>query len=169
MKRSSLLQLMVILLVLPLCSGCWLMRILGFPVGDEVPYNPKAEAGDVSVKRNIQFVDIPVPMGFEVRRDVSYSFQGSAFRFGYFRYEGVWGMPQTVNFYRRQMPLTQWLPEVDEADGRWKHRFLYAKGTERCRVLIESTVDGIVVDVRLFNAARDNTASLRAGASAYSR
>lgn len=153
MKRATILPLALVLLALPLCSGCWLLRALGFPVGDEVPYNPKAESGDISVKRNVQFADLPVPMGFLLRRDESYSFQGSTFRFGRFRYEGVWGMTQTVAFFRSQMPLTHWYPEVDESKGRWQHEFLFAKANERCRVEVEDSTDGIVVKMRLFNAA----------------
>ena len=81
MRRTIMLAL-VLLALLPLFSGCPLLRWLGFPVGDKVPYNPKQTGGETVVRKDIQFADIPVPLGFVLRRGQSTSFRGASFRFG---------------------------------------------------------------------------------------
>ncbi|MBN2713257.1 MAG: hypothetical protein JXR97_12625 [Planctomycetes bacterium] len=153
--KIRLIQLSLVLMAIPVFSGCWLLRVLGFPVGDEVPYNPKDTSGEVSVKEDIQFSDIPVPMGFVLRRNDSFSFQGTSFRFGNFVYEGVWGLQKTMAFYRRQMPLSGWELVEDVDESRDSQIYLYAKGRERCKIRVASTLEGIGVNVRLFNAAMD--------------
>lgn len=163
--KNRMICLALTLLVLPVCSGCWLLRVLGFPVGTEVPYNPKAESGEVAVKRDVQFNDIPVPMGFQLRREKSYSFTGKTFRFGRFYYEGIWGLQKTMAFYRSNMPLSGW-ELVEEKDLAYDaHGYLYRKGRERCSLKVEATIEGIEVTARVFNAARVEKAPEQTGQS----
>jgi len=139
----------LVLLVLPFVAGCPLLRWLGFPVGDRVPYNPKADSGDVAVRKDIQFEDIPVPIGFVLRRDQVFSFRGHSFRFGRFVYEGAWTMRKTTDFYREQMPISGWqLLKTDEKDF-YEQTQVYTKRKEVCSVHIKSRTDGVYVLVRL--------------------
>lgn len=150
---KNMVKILLICLAMPLFSGCFLLRLFGFPVGDKVPYNPKATSGDVAVKRNAQFPDIPVPLGFNHRQDKIFSFQGEGFRIGNFIYEGVWSFRLTKEFYRQQMPESGWkLIEIAEGDNAETQ--IYGKGRERCRVIIESKIDYIEVQVRVYNERR---------------
>jgi hypothetical protein len=140
-----------LILLLPLLSGCPLLRWLGFPVGDKVPYNPKEESSGVSIKRDVQFADLPVPMGFEIIRDKSFSFSGHSFRYANFRYEGAWTFRRTTAFYLEQMGVSGWTLEDSRSEG-YAASYIYRKGRERCRVNVESTPETVVVEM-LVNAA----------------
>lgn len=149
-------------LALPVLGGCSVMNFFGYPDGVETPYNPKDTRGDVSVKRDIQFSDIPVPIGFILRRDSTFSFQGTSFRFGRYTYEGAWTLRKTTEFYKEQMPGSGWrLLESNHAfDIRASEEsdtLVYAKGRERVRLYILSTPEGITVQIRLYNVSVQNS------------
>ena len=153
--KSSVIRVLIVLLAVPICSGCWLLRVLGFPVGEKIPYSPITDGSEVTVHRDIQFADIPVPMGFLLDRKKSYSFRGSTFRFGTFRYEGAWTQRKTTDFYRRQMPVSGWTELKDEERDQGYVEvtyFLYSKGRERCEIKVTSEIESMIVTVRVFNA-----------------
>ncbi len=145
-------------LSLGFCSGCELFHLFGYPSGNRVPYNPKEEGGEVAIKRDIQFADIPVPIGFVLRRNNLFSFQGSSFRFGRFTYEGAWTLKNTVEFYKEEMPKFQWqlataTHSFDIRNSTEIENMLYAKGRERLRLVVISTPEGITVEIRLYNVS----------------
>ncbi len=153
MKRLTIMMLM--LLAMPIISGCPLLRWLGFPVGDKVPYNPKESQGDTTVRENLQFADIPVPLGFVLRRNQTSSFRGPSFRFGKFVYEGAWTMRWTADFYRKQMPISQWQHVRTDEKSLYEETQYYKKGDETCEVLIKSQVDGMYVQVTVNEKGKD--------------
>ncbi len=158
MRRA--LQTMLVLLAVPLFSGCFVLRWFGLPVGEDVPYNPKESTGDLAVRKDIQFSDIPVPIAFVLRRDQMFSFRGHTFRFGRFVYEGAWTMRKTIDFYKEQMPVSGWKHVETTSDGFYDQTQVYAKGRERCRLHIQSRTDGILVHVRVYNAKESGTLAL---------
>ena len=155
------LPIVVACLALPCLAGCSLLTSLfGVPSGTEVPYNPKDKSGELAVQRDIQFTDIPVPIGFILRRDSVFSFRGTSFRFGRFTYEGAWTLKKTSQFYQEQMPVCGWTLQdakhaLDRRAGIETEDQTYAKGRERCRMNILSSAEGITVQVRLTNIPVD--------------
>ncbi len=146
-----------------LLAGCGgdIKNQFGYPAGSKIPFNPKDARGDSYVRRDVQFEDIPVPMGFTLRRDQAFSFSGGSFRMGTFKYEGVWTTRLTDNFYREQMKQCGWtLAEATdlEVDKQPIKQQIYEKGRERCRVQIGSTENGISVLVQLYDDAQPPTA-----------
>jgi hypothetical protein len=113
--RKPLLALCLTTIVL-LGSGCELFYILGLPFGNRVPYNPKKVSSNTAVKRDVQFFDIPVPMGFLLRRDEFFSYKCPTFRMGNFKYDGAWTYRHTYRFYMRQMAIEGW-QKLHEEDG----------------------------------------------------
>lgn len=62
----------------------------------------------ISVRKDVQFADIPVPYEFIIRRGDSNSFQGSAMRFGKLVYDGIWNTFNTSQWYMKEMPASGW-------------------------------------------------------------
>jgi hypothetical protein len=154
-----MLRLTLLVLLAGSLSGCAFFRMLGIPWGEETPYNPKAESGDISVRRNIQFQDIPVPLGFVLQREDTFSFKGKTFRFGRFHYRGVWSLRKTSEFYRDQMPLSGWEFVDAEAPERFIVVQVWGKGRERCRLEIESGLEYIHIYVRLYTESAADSAA----------
>lgn len=127
-------------------SGCELLRILGLPVGTQVPFNPKAEAAGVTIKRNLQFADIPVPMAFELRRERFFSYECATFRIGRFFYEGAWPYRRTKAFYDEQMVAHEWGLLSDREADIMAEQF-WAKGSDRCRIIYDNS--GRTISVRI--------------------
>lgn len=150
MRNGRAFQFTVCLLLIPVMSGCWLLRILGFPVGNDVPHNPKGATGDVTVHRDIQFADVPVPMGFFLNREKSVSFRGSSFRFGKFTYEGAWSHRLTYEFYERQMPHMGWNLVESKETGKYSDELLFEKGGEMCLIRVADVIDYIEVFAHVY-------------------
>ena len=56
----------------------------------------------------LKFSDLPVPAGFKILPEDSYSFESSGVRVGLLRYQGKASLDQVVNFYKEQMPMYNW-------------------------------------------------------------
>ncbi|MDD5731220.1 MAG: hypothetical protein PHN57_08885 [Candidatus Omnitrophica bacterium] len=56
----------------------------------------------------LKFSDLPVPVGFKILADESYSFESSGMRVGLLKYKGKATTAQLVNFYKEQMPMYNW-------------------------------------------------------------
>jgi hypothetical protein len=56
----------------------------------------------------LRFPDLPVPLGFKLLSDESYSFENSGMRVAVLRYQGKATTTQIVNFYKEQMPMYNW-------------------------------------------------------------
>ena len=55
-----------------------------------------------------KFSDVPVPAGFKVVPQNSYSFESSGVRVGVLKYKGRADIEQVVNFFKEQMPMYNW-------------------------------------------------------------
>jgi hypothetical protein len=56
----------------------------------------------------LKFTDLPIPIGFKMLAEDSYSFESSGMRVGLLRYKGKATLEQVVNFYKEQMPMYSW-------------------------------------------------------------
>ena len=56
----------------------------------------------------LKFGDIPVPTGFKLLPQSSYSFESAGLRVCVLKYQGKAGPDQVINFYREQMPMYNW-------------------------------------------------------------
>jgi len=55
-----------------------------------------------------KFADVPVPAGFKILPEESYSFESSGVRVGVLKYRGKANVEQVENFYKEQMPMYNW-------------------------------------------------------------
>ena len=102
-----------------------------------VPFFPGERKGDVTIYRDLQFNDIPIPAEFQLLRDKSYSFQGSNFRSGVFYYEGFIYWRDALRFFENEMPKEQW-----ELQSRERNSFFvelrFRKGPEQLIVVVRN-------------------------------
>jgi hypothetical protein len=56
----------------------------------------------------LKFADLPVPLGFRLLTQESYSFENAGTRVAVLRYQGKASTAQVVNFYKEQMPMFNW-------------------------------------------------------------
>jgi len=80
-------------------SGCVLM-----------PKKDKGAQGPALLEPQaiLKFGDIPVPTGFKLLPQSSYSFESAGLRVCVLKYQGKAGPDQVINFYREQMPMYNW-------------------------------------------------------------
>jgi len=97
---------------------------------------PRVAQGEVVLRQNVQFEDVPVPRNFRLDRTRSHSFESSRFREGEFRYEGPESVVNAVAFYRGEMELDGWRL-VDETIRSGRATLVFAKGAERAEVFLE--------------------------------
>jgi len=66
--------------------------------------------GPFALEPQIQFKfnDVPVPQGFKIIMENSYSFETSGIRVGLLKYQGKSRVDQVVNFYKEQMRIHGW-------------------------------------------------------------
>ncbi len=64
--------------------------------------------GSLEPQAVLKFSDVPIPAGFKLLPQGSYSFESSGLRVGLLKYEGKADIDQVVNFYREQMPMYNW-------------------------------------------------------------
>ncbi|MCX5700170.1 MAG: hypothetical protein NTZ63_01310 [Candidatus Omnitrophica bacterium] len=56
----------------------------------------------------LKFQDIPVPAGFRLLQQNSYSFESTGLRACVLRYQGPASIERVINFYKEQMPMYNW-------------------------------------------------------------
>jgi hypothetical protein len=56
----------------------------------------------------LRFSDVPVPAGFNLMPQQSYSFENEGIRVAFLKYSGRGTLDQALNFYKEQMPLSKW-------------------------------------------------------------
>jgi hypothetical protein len=93
MKRYAFLFLAVIFLL----TGC-----TAFSKKD------KSSTGVLEPQALAKFADVPVPAGFKILPEESYSFESSGVRVGVLKYRGKANVEQVENFYKEQMPMYNW-------------------------------------------------------------
>jgi hypothetical protein len=56
----------------------------------------------------VKFTDVPVPMGFQLSTQDSYSFETTGVRVGVLKYRGKAQIELVESFYKEQMPMYNW-------------------------------------------------------------
>lgn len=64
--------------------------------------------GGVAMAKILKFDDIPVPAGFRMLNNESFTFQNDQMRVGLLKYAGVPDANKVVEFYKEQMPTYNW-------------------------------------------------------------
>ncbi|MFA5069106.1 MAG: hypothetical protein WC300_02555 [Candidatus Omnitrophota bacterium] len=62
----------------------------------------------LDVASTLKFEDVPVPTGFKIIGQQSFTFENDALRVGILKFSGRINADQTVIFYKDQMPLYNW-------------------------------------------------------------
>jgi hypothetical protein len=75
-----------------------------FKKEDSIQKNPALLEPSTSLK----FSDVPVPAGFKLLPQNSYSFESSGVRVGVLKYQGKASPEQVISFYNEQMPMYNW-------------------------------------------------------------
>ncbi len=120
-----------------------------------VPFYPGERTGDVTLYRDMQFEDIPVPAEYTMVRHKSHSFQGSLFRSGVFHYEGPLDWGNAIAFYREQMPVSNWSLEAFNRNPGFVE-IRYRKGPEQVIVVIRQELWGSRTEIQLDNIEKND-------------
>ena len=95
----------------------------------------------------LKFSDVPVPTGFKLLPQKSYSFESSGVRVGVLRYQGKANPDQVVNFYKEQMPMYNWnLLNVIEYGDRLIN---FDRENETCNVALLPKGNTLTITVSL--------------------
>ena len=95
----------------------------------------------------LKFNDVPVPAGFKLMPQDSYSFETSGVRVGILRYKGKANVDQVINFYKEQMPMYNWnLLNVIEYGDRLMN---FDRENETCIIGLLSKGNSITITVSL--------------------
>ncbi len=142
-------------------STLLLTGLLLFSAGCEQPppewvtVGPGSRQGDVSLYRDVQFADIPIPAEYDLRRDLSYSFQGAVFRNAVLVYEGYLDWSAALEFYRRELPNHGW--NLSKTERGHDFRVLYFdKGEEKLIAIVKQTRGGSQVEIQLDNVDKND-------------
>lgn len=127
------------ILILAACAGC--QQPMYEDDRQEVPFYPGERQGDVTLYRDLQFEDIPVPAEYVIIGDRSHSFQGSRFRTGVFHYDGPIDWREAIIFYTRQLPLSSW-EAVGSESGSGFRLMRFRKGPEQLIVVVRDLGGG---------------------------
>ncbi len=116
---------------------------------------PESRQGDVSVYRDIQFADIPVPAEYALLPRESSSFQGSLFRNAFLVYQGMLDWSLALDFYRTQLPQAGWL--LSKTDRGYNFRVLYfGKSQEQLIVVVRQIPNGSRAEIQLDNIDKND-------------
>ena len=95
----------------------------------------------------LRFADIPVPVGFKIIRDRSFTFQNDIARVGLLRYAGHTNIDKVVAFYKEQMTLYNWnLVNLVEYGTKILN---FEKGNQSCIITIEASVTTTFLTIAL--------------------
>ena len=95
----------------------------------------------------LRFADIPVPAGFEIIRDKSFTFRNDFVRMGLLRYTGRPHIDKVVAFYEEQMPIYNWdLVNIVEYARRVLN---FEKGNQSCIITIEASATRTFLTIAL--------------------
>lgn len=67
-----------------------------------------AQQGAAGMANILRFDDVPVPAGFRIIDNESFTFQNDQMRVGLLKYGGMPNANKAVEFYKEQMPLYNW-------------------------------------------------------------
>lgn len=133
MKKAIFVLAFISFLALTL-SGCALFSKKDKEIGSPALLEPQAV---------LKFTDIPVPVGFKLLPQNSYSFENSGMRVAVLKYRGKANPDQVVNFYKEQMPMYNWtLLNIIEYGDRLMN---FDRESETC--IISLSARGNTVDI----------------------
>lgn len=96
--------------------------------------NKPEESGILEPQSIVKFGDIPVPVGFNLMLNESYSFDNNGLRVGMLKYRGKADIERVVNFYKEQMAIYNWnLLNVVEYGQRIMN---FDRDTETCIITL---------------------------------
>lgn len=114
---------------------------------------------DITLYRDVQFEDIPIPVGYQMRLDKSYSFQSSRFRTGVYMYEGNVAWQDVIDYYTNEMPRYGW--SFAGTDRGYDFRVLtFRKGPEQAILTIRRFNVGSGLELQIDNV-EDNDLLLK--------
>lgn len=116
---------------------------------------PESRQGDVSVYRDVQFADIPVPAEYVLLERESYSFQGQLFRNGVFKYQGPVEWTVALDFYRRELSAAGWGLEKTDRGSNYRV-FYFGKGQEKLIVVVRQVRNGSRAELQLDNVDKND-------------
>lgn len=94
-----------------------------------------------------KFSDLPVPSGFYLLPDDSYTFQSTGMRVGVLKYQGKANPDQIINFYKEQMPIHDWnLLNVVEFGDRLMN---FEREDETCIIGLLTRGNNITITISL--------------------
>lgn len=97
-------------------------------------WSPQGNSSD-PVSSVLPFKDVPIPKGFDLEPELSFSSEREGRRMGRLLYEGKMPVEELATFMRDQMEFHQWkFLSNDLANG--VRTLAFSKGQERCRVFI---------------------------------
>lgn len=91
-----------------LLSVCLCVLVLSGCVGLSKQDKQMGNSGLLEPQATLKYNDIPVPAGFNLVAEDSYSFESAGVRVGLLKYKGKARPEQVVNFYKEQMPMYNW-------------------------------------------------------------
>jgi len=102
----------------------------------------------------LKFDDVPIPVGFRLIDNESFTFQNDQMRVGLLKYAGMPDADRVVSFYKEQMPLYNWdLINVIEYGQRVMN---FERSDQTCIVTIQPASTRTVISIAV--APKANTA-----------
>ena len=87
----------------------WLLCVAGCASPSSVsPAKERASTAPLQTAALLKFSDVPIPVGFQLIDNESFTFQNELARVGLLKYVGRPTADRVVQFYLEQMPLYQW-------------------------------------------------------------
>lgn len=123
---------------------------------DWVAVNPGSSQGsDVTLYRDVQFADIPVPQEYTLLPGGSHSFQGGLFRNGVLKYQGPLEWTAALDFYRVELSAAGW--KLENTERGFDVRVLYfSKGGEKLIVVVRQIRNGSRAELQLDTIDRND-------------
>ncbi len=132
-------------LVLLLCGS--MVLLLGSCAGTSTKGDlPKGQAL-LEPQAMLKFSDIPIPVGFKLLSEGSYSFESGGIRVGMLKYQGKANVEQVINFYKDQMPLYNW--NLLNAIEYGERLLNFERQQETCIITVLSKGNNITVKIAL--------------------
>lgn len=117
-------------------SGCSFIRKDAYDPAQQKPLQPQPM---------FRFSDLPIPAGFKVLPEQSYSFEAAGMRVGILKYKGSAHPAQVVAFYKENMPNHNW--ELLNAVEYGERLLNFSREKETCIVTITPKGSGSLITI----------------------
>lgn len=95
----------------------------------------------------LKFADLPIPAGFKLLPQDSYSFESSGVRVAVLKYQGKANPDRVVNFYKEQMLMYNWdLVNIIEYGQRLMN---FERENETCVINLSSKGNSVILTISL--------------------